>query len=328
MIRNESSNLASCDESAVPPQVRWSAGAWFLAVAVLAVVLYFYCLHVSYPTTSGKSVIGWMWLACNEKNDFIHGRIIPLAFVILSWIGWRKARHEERRPASWGLWLVGFGLLLYVTSVRAVQPRLALVGLPFLIVGALVQVQGWAYARHFVFPAFFWYFGIHVPGLQQATALLQVVVTKVCFQAGIWMGMPLINDGNTISAVGPDAWDFDIAEGCSGIRSLMALAMVAALYANYTQKELWKKAVLFGSALPLALLGNLGRIFTILVLAHFGFKEFAARTYHDWAGLLIFYPISLSGLFLFDRLLNFRSRRSRRIVRKQVGAGEGGIERA
>jgi exosortase/archaeosortase family protein len=116
--------------------------------------------------------------------------------------------------------------------------------------------------------------------------------------------MPLMVQGNTISSVGENPWNFDIAEGCSGVRSLMALAMIAAIYANYTQKPLWKKAFLFACALPLSLIGNFGRIFTILLLAHIGFEDFASQTYHDWAGMLIFFPIALCGLFAVDKLIN------------------------
>ena len=154
-----------------------------------------------------------------------------------------------------------------------------------------------------------------VPQIQQASALLQVIITKLCYSVGVLLGMDIALQGNTIRATGPNEWGFDIAEACSGIRSLMALTMVAAVYANYTQKQLWKKAFLFASALPLAIIGNFFRIFTILVLAELGFTKFAAATYHDWAGLLIFYPLALGGLFLVDSLLN---RRRRRMVRKKI----------
>jgi exosortase len=125
--------------------------------------------------------------------------------------------------------------------------------------------------------------------------------------------MDLVRQGNTITILsGSGESSMDIAEGCSGIRSLMALTMIAAVFAHYTQKSLWKKAVLFGSSLPLAIIGNFGRIFTILVIAQMGFADFAMKTFHDWAGLLFFFPIALSGLYLIDYLLNIRERRKRK----------------
>ena len=96
----------------------------------------------------------------------------------------------------------------------------------------------------------------------------------------------------------------------------MALVMISAIYAYYTQKELWKKAFLFACALPLALLANFLRIFTIIVLAEMGFSQFASGVWHDWAGLLFFFPIALTGLFLIDRLLNWKAHK--KVVRRRV----------
>jgi exosortase len=307
------------DESDSEHQGR-SPVLWLAVALVSAILGYFYCVHNAYPSTSGQNLAYWTWLSCNSKNDFIHGRFIPLAFMVMAFLAWKKARTEPSAPSLWGIAGLVLGIGLYVLSVRTIQPRLALIGLPFLIIGGLMFLFGPKVTRHFVFPAFFWYFAIHIPGIQQATALLQVVVTKLCYSAGTMMGMSLVNDGNTISSVGANAWDFDIAEGCSGIRSMMALAMISAIYANYTQKTLWKKLFLFACSLPLSLIGNFGRIFTIMVIAHMGYEDFAAKTYHDWAGLLIFFPIALAGLFVIDSLLNYRTRAKKKLVRRVTSA--------
>ena len=296
---------------------------WLAVLMIAGTAIYFLGIHHSYPSTLGKSLAHWTWLACNSKNDFIHGRFIPLVFAVLCFISWRKAREEPvSQSPVWGIASLALGIGLYLMSVRAIQPRLALFGLPFLILGGLMFAFGPKITRHFIFPAFFWYFSIPIPGIQQGTALLQVVVTEGCYNAGTLFGMQLVNDGNTITSIGANSWNFDIAEGCSGIRSMMALAMISAIYANYTQKTLWKKLFLFACSLPLSLLGNFGRIFTIMVLAHLGFQEFAAKTYHDWAGLLIFFPIALAGLFVVDFMLNFRDRDRKQLVRRVVNRSD------
>ena len=201
------------------------------------------------------------------------------------------------------------GVTFYLLSARTIQPRLALIGLPFLISGGIIYALGWKKGKHFLFASFFWYFAMPVPGLNQLTNGLQVIITKWCYHAGEVTGMELTLSGNTIKSA-TDAWPgFDVAEGCSGIKSLMALVMIAAIYAYYTQVEFWKKVLLFSMALPLALLGNFFRIFTILIIAEMGFVDFAKNTYHDWAGLLIFFPVALSGLFLVDKLINKKKRK-------------------
>ena len=286
-----------------------------LAVGILSLM---YIIYPAYPTTAGKTLAGWTWGACNSANGFLHGRFIPFAFFVMVWMAWQKSKNKVIRPSYWGLAILGLGLLLFLLSMRTIQPRLALIGIPFTIIGFTHFAFGFHIAKAIIFPAFFFWFTIPVPGLEAAlTGNLQTFITKACYHSGIFLGMDLTSSGSTITVKGSD---LEIAEGCSGIRSLMALVMIAAVYANYTQKSLWKKAVLFASSLPLAIIGNFLRIFTILILSQLGFEDFAKQAYHDWAGLLLFFPITLSGLYLFDYLLNFKQRRATKVKRsiKQI----------
>jgi exosortase len=288
---------------------------WPVILLTVVVVIFFAIVEI-FPYSAGKDLMGWTWRAWNTKNDFIHGWAIPFLFVAFVCMAWDTMKKEPVKPMLSGLILVVFGLLLYIASARTLQPRIALIGLPFLIVGGVSYVYGWRVARHMLFPAFFWYFAIPVPGIQQATNFLQVAVTNSCYHVGQAVGMDLVHTGNDIRSA-TNKWDsLNIAAGCSGIRSLMALVMISAIYAYYTQKEVWKKAFLFACALPLALVANFFRIFTIIVLAEMGYSDFAAGAWHDWAGLLFFFPIALSGLFLIDRLLNWRAHK--KVIRKRI----------
>ncbi|MGB0992847.1 MAG: exosortase/archaeosortase family protein [Akkermansiaceae bacterium] len=286
-----------------------------LCIIVLTMIAYWIVIP-AYPNTSTSNARLLLYMADAWKKDFVHGWAVPFLFVAFVMMAWNKMKNEPQKGHWVGLFGVVFAVLLYVASVRTLQPRLPIIGLPFLISGSIVYLYGWRVARHMFFPAFFWWFAISVPGLQQATNGLQLIVTKSCFLVGKFFGMDLVNTGNNIAPAADD-WDaLNIAEGCSGIKSLMALVMISAIYAYYTQKELWKKALLFACSLPLALIANFLRIFTIIVLAEMGFSRFAAGAYHDWAGLLFFFPIALSGLFLIDKLLNWKQ--NRRVVKKRI----------
>ena len=280
------------------------------------VMLFFWLIYPVFPNTSTSYDRVLLWMTDAWKGDFMHGWAVPVLFVVFVSMAWKTMKAEPIKAAPLGLAVVVFGILLFLASVRTLQPRIALFGLPFLIFGGVYFVYGWRVARHMLFPAFFWYFAITLPGLQQATNGLQVAVTKSCYQVGSLLGMDLIIAGNNIySADG--SWDeLKIAEGCSGIRSVMALVMISAIYAYYTQKKVWKMALLFACSLPLSLVANFFRIFTILVLSEMGHSKFASGIYHDWAGLLFFFPIALAGLFLIDKLLNWRE--NRKVVRKRI----------
>ena len=292
--------------------------SWIIPSSIIVVtVIYYFFIHETYSVLNHRAgeVFWWMKNSWNTRNNLEHGYIVPVAFVMFIISAMKHAKDEESSTGRVGIILFWVGVLLYLISARTIQPRVAIIALPFLISGGIIHVLGWKKGKHFLFASFFWYFAMPVPGLQQLTNGLQVIITKWCYHAGLFCGMELSLSGNNIkSAV--DAWPgFDIAEGCSGIKSLMALVMISAIYAYYTQKEFWKKVLLFSMALPLALIGNFFRIFTILIIAEMGFVEFANTTYHDWAGLLIFFPVALLGLFLVDKLLNRKKLRLKRTIK-------------
>lgn len=296
---------------------KWSKNNYGLPAALVGVImLVFWVIYPVFPnsSTSMSRLVPWMMDAW--RGDFMHGWAVPILFVTFIAMAWKTMKAEPVQENRLGLLVVALGLLFFIASVRTLQPRIALFGLPFFIFGSVLYVYGWKVSRHVLFPAFFWYFAITLPGLQQATNGLQLIVTKSSYIVGSVMGMNLVLSGNDISSANNSWNSLNIAEGCSGIRSIMALVMISAIYAYFTQKQIWKMAFLFACALPLALVANFLRIFTIIVLAEFGFSKFAAGVYHDWAGLLFFFPIALAGLFLIDRLLNWKEHR--KVVRRRV----------
>ena len=273
---------------------------------ITLVVVYFLGICDVYSVLDNREskVFPWMVDSWNGRNDLLHGFAVPFLFIAFSYQAFKVMRSEPDSGGKSGIAILLLGLLLFVVSARAIQPRLALIGIPFLISGSVIYACGWKAGRHMLFPAFFWWFAVPVPGLNQMTNFLQVFVTQACYNVGTGFGMELINSGNDIMSATGKWSEVKIAEGCSGIRSLMALVMIAAIFAYYTQEKSWKKAVVFASALPLALFGNFCRVFTILVLAECGFENFAVGLYHDFAGMFIFFPAALGGLMLLDKFLN------------------------
>lgn len=277
---------------------------WLPLTLIGLILIYYYGFYEIYTNTKDeKTVFPWLVSTWNEQNDLLHGYVVPILFIVFCIPVYKAIRTTSLEKGVIGIPILIFGLISYIIAARTLQPRLALVALPFLLAGGVTYTCGSKVGRLMLFPAFFWWFAMPVPGLNQMTSVLQVFVTQACYHVGSFVGMELINTGNNIHSAS-DKWDFNIAEGCSGVRSLMALVMIAAIYAYHTQKELWKKAALFASALPLALFGNFCRVFTILVLAELGFQDFAANAYHDFSGILLFFPAALGGMLLLDRLLN------------------------
>jgi exosortase len=132
---------------------------------------------------------------------------------------------------------------------------------------------------------------------------LQVLATLFAHKGAALLGVQTVVQGTMISPAS-GAWEpLEIAAGCSGIRSLMALLMISAAWAYIARIQLWKKVLLFLCAFPLAIVGNSLRVISIFVIAEYGNAEWARTTWHDWSGLLLFYPFSLMLLLAIHSML-------------------------
>jgi exosortase len=223
-------------------------------------------------------------------------------------IGLIAYRFKEIRAAVspgswWGLLSVVLGCLLYIAAYRTLQPRVGVFGLPFILFGAAHFLWGWRAAKLLAFPLFFLWIAIPLPTFQQATTHLQLLATALAHHGSGLFGVETYTQGTTILPIKGDWKPLSIAHGCSGIRSLMALLMISAAWAYMAKMSLWKRVLLFLSAFPLAIIGNALRVISIFLIAEHGDAQWASTTWHDWSGLLLFYPFSLMLLLVIHSVL-------------------------
>jgi len=107
---------------------------------------------------------------------------------------------------------------------------------------------------------------------------------------------------------GLGTYQYEVAAACSGIRSLVAIAVLAIIYAFVVFRNGWHRAILIASAAPLALLGNVFRMLIIVFAAEFGGGQEAGAAAHDhWFWSLLPYVPAIAGLLLIGRWLENRS---------------------
>ena len=106
----------------------------------------------------------------------------------------------------------------------------------------------------------------------------------------------------------------------------MAVLRISAAWAYVARMAMWKRVLLFFCAFPLAILGNALRVISIFVIAEYGNAEWASTTWHDWSGLLLFYPFSLMLLLLVHSTLEgglpWKKASQRKLRRVVVARGE------
>jgi exosortase len=119
-------------------------------------------------------------------------------------------------------------------------------------------------------------FGLRLFTAQVSTSLLNV------------LGMEVYRQGTGIYSKLNRFMPLEVADPCSGVRSLVALIALTALYGYVTMHATWKKWVLFVSSMPLAVIGNLARITTVALVAQGFGQDLAMKIYHDWSGYIVF----------------------------------------
>ncbi|MEO7318830.1 MAG: exosortase/archaeosortase family protein [Chthoniobacteraceae bacterium] len=275
--------------------------AALLAGSFATLVWFFFFVHIW--VNGEQTTLKWAMNAWNHKSgEQYHGRFVPLVSIFLIWLRRDRYLAAPKSPSNWGLLWIAFGVISFVIGARCLQPRFALVAIPFLFYGASLFLWGRHVARLALFPCVFLIFMIPLASLEQATADLQFVITGAIGVMANLIGITVQVIGTTLTAR-DGSFNFEIAEGCSGVRSLSAMSMLTAVYVHLTQDRLWKKVFIFGASLLFAIFGNVGRLFTILVFAKYISPEIAGGLYHDYSGFL-FFPIAVLAMTGFSRLVN------------------------
>ncbi|OYV06364.1 MAG: hypothetical protein CFE26_06665 [Verrucomicrobiales bacterium VVV1] len=294
-------------------------GEW-LAVGLTALVLVvFYGVFKHFGPMKGEPAAVTWARAWNKESDFEHGWIFPPLVIGLIFWRWKEIAASRSQGEWLGLIVALGGAILYVLSYRTIQWRVAIIGLPFLLTGSAWYLWGRKTALLLAFPFFLTWLAIPVGFLQQGTGGLQLIASKLAHAGSSLCGVTTTLMGNKITMA--DGSGYDVDEGCSGIRSLWALMLIAAAWTYVAKMPLWKKALLFMSSFPIAILGNALRLISVFVMAEYGDTRFARGTWHDWSPLVFFYPFSLFLLLTVHSILEGGlpwKRSKRHIVRSVV----------
>jgi exosortase len=88
----------------------------------------------------------------------------------------------------------------------------------------------------------------------------------------------------------------EVAEACSGIRSLMSLVALAVIYGYFLEPKLLRRVLLALAAIPVAVIANSLRVVGTGLLVHWWDPEKAEGFFHTFSGWVIF-VLSLGMLF-------------------------------
>jgi exosortase A len=225
--------------------------------------------------------------------------IVP---IIVWLIRQRLPELKALAPRAWapGLALVGTGALAWLLGEAGSVSFLRHLGLVLMLQGAVVAILGKAVARGLAFPIFYALFLVPfgaelVPPMQEVTARMSMALLALA-------GVPAHLDGIFIST--PTGL-FRVAEACSGVRFLVAMAALAALVANLCFRSWPRRAAFVAAAMAIPVAANGVRAFGTIYVAHLTDNEMAVGFDHIVYGWVFFglviALIMAAGWPFFDR---------------------------
>jgi exosortase len=207
----------------------------------------------------------------------------------------------------WGLTIIIFAVLMHIAGTILYVFSISGFSIFFLAIGSSLFLFGRKIASEIKFPLSFLIFMFPLP-LAILTAVsfpMKLIVAKAGVAIVNFLGFPVFREGFNITT---SAGNMVVGNPCSGMRSLISFLALGALLAYFTNTSNVKKFIIFILAIPVAILSNMVRVPTLILISHFwGLKAAAPESLlHDASGLLVF-VIGFIMLFATSRIVEWKS---------------------
>jgi len=307
------------------PSIAGRKLGWLLPAGISALVLVSLLL---FPYASGYAlgpVPLWQLLVAiwGASDEWKHGLLVFPIAVVLLFLKRKELAKIPTKGSSWGLLFFVPSLLLYWVGFMANLQYFGYVAIQLMLAGCVIWFLGVRFFKAVFFIWCFLFFAYPFIFLEDLVAFpLRLLMSEASVRFLNVIGFHSIRDGTAIiSAADPVAgivsgqrYSVDVADPCSGIRSLFALTMISALVGILSFRTGWKVMILFVAALPLAVLGNLCRILmltfgTVVFGSDFAVGPLEKPTWFHLAAGFAVYIAALTGVFILAWLLNRQTER-------------------
>jgi exosortase len=285
------SELVQTEPASARPGAGFPAVVSLWQITILAVL----SLWLYGPTLSHLVAQWW------RDPNFSHGFFVPLFSAFVIWQERGRLAQLPLQPSWSGLGIMIVALMTLVVGQMGAELFLARFSMLLLLAGLIVLFLGWTFLRALLFPLAFLVLMIPIPSIvfNQITFPLQLLASRVAAGVLPLLGVPVLREGNVIVL---PSMPLEVADACSGIRSLMSLGTLAIIYGYLMDRRVIMRVVLALASVPIAVAANSLRIVGTGLLVQYWDPEKAEGFFHAGWGWIIF-VISLTALYLLHRLL-------------------------
>lgn len=242
-------------------------------------------------------LVGWMaafyplypelisnWL--NNSNNS-HGILVPFISFYFIWLKRVELNTVASQTSYVGLAILFSSLAVYLIAYAGALAVVARAMIVFSLIGLVIFNWGWQVFTKLRFPLLFLFFLVPIPdAIYTYFAFpLQLFASQVSTALIRLTSIPVFREGNMLYFV---QTQLEVAEACSGLRSITSYCMLAVLFAYLLPNNWFRRGILVSSAIPMAMAVNILRVTGTGILAHFWGGEVARGFLHDFSGMAVF----------------------------------------
>ena len=249
---------------------------------LLSIVIFILVFGFLYWKTLYGMVMDWY-----VDENYSHGFLIPLISGYLLWQRKDVIKNVTLSPSNTGLPIVLMGLAVYLVGNVAGESFTMRISMLVVLMGTILFGYGITFFKTVSFPFFYLIFMIPLPYIfyDSIAFPLKLLVSKYSVGFLKIIGIPVLREGNVIQLVNTT---LEVADACSGIRSIISLLALSMALAYFTQRGWIKKWILVVLAIPIAIFANSIRVIGTGILADRYGAGVAEGFFHEFAGLVIF----------------------------------------
>jgi exosortase len=250
-----------------------------------------------YASVLRRLVQDW-WTDDNYSHGFV---IAPLAAYFV-YERWGRLRDTPSRPSTvLGLLVIAGSLFLLAAGTLGSEFFLTRISFVLALAGVVLFLAGTTHLRVLTFPLAFLLLSIPIPAIlfNQIAFPLQLIASRLGEGLVSSFGVPVLREGNVIVLA---STTLEVAEACSGIRSLVSLLTLGIVFGYFTDRRTSARVLLALSTIPLAIAANGIRVAGTGIAAHYLGPAAAEGFFHSFSGWLVFVTAFLM-LVAVERLI-------------------------
>lgn len=236
-----------------------------------------------------------------HDENYSHGFLVPIIAGYFIWQRWPDLKELPVKPDWLGLAVIIWGVFQLLAAWFGTEYFTMRTSLIVLLAGMTLLWFGQKVLKGLALPLGYLIFMVPIPYIiyDMAAFPLKLFVTRISVAILKLVGVVVMREGNIIMF---PTTTLEVADACSGIRSLISLLAIATAYAFLMKTSNVRRWIIIFSAVPIAVTTNALRVIVTGILAQWWGAKAAEGFFHEFAGMTVF-VLAMAMLLAFGELL-------------------------